>query len=365
MSIERVAPDRSAWGRVLGAGIWLVFLGNPLGALLDRSGDWQEWLGLASLGAFVVVYLVGLSLTRWVHVNGRHGTAVLLTVVMLVLFIGVIPGAGDQALTCIVFVAAIAVSTFRAWSGLVVAALLFAGVFVAGRVVDGWAAHGNDFAVLLATGAVWSFRIGFQRQAQLARAEKELSDLAIEEERSRIARDLHDILGHSLTVIAVKSELGGKLVDADPVRARSELEDIQRLARDALADVRSTTSGLRSLSLPREIAAARSALESAGIEPHLPTVADAVPSAVRELYAWTLREAVTNVIRHSSATRCDVSMSESVLSILDDGVGPGRTAGDGNGLEGLRQRVRAAGGTVTSGPGPDGRGFELRLAVRS
>lgn len=365
MSIESVGRDRSAWGRLIGAGIWLVFLGNPLGTLLSRHGDWQEWLGLSCLAGFVAVYLVGLSLTRWVHVNGRHGTAVLMTLVMLGLFVGVIPGAGDQSLTCIVFVAALAVSTFRAWSGLVVAGLLFIGVFVAGRAVDGWSAHGNDFAVLLATGAVWSFRIGFQRQAQLARAERELSELAVEEERTRIARDLHDILGHSLTVIAVKSELSGKLLDADPERARAELEDIQRLARDALADVRSTTSGLRSLSLPREIAAARSALESAGIEPHLPTVADAVPSAVRELYAWTLREAVTNVIRHSSATRCDVEMSASALTVVDDGVGPATVAGDGNGLEGLRQRVRAAGGTVSTGPGPHGRGFELRLAVTS
>ena len=365
MSIESVGRDRSAWGRLLGAGIWLVFLGNPLGTLLSRDGDWQEWLGLTCLGAFVVVYLGGLALTRWVHVNGRYGTSVVLVAAMLVLFAGVVPGAGDQALTCIVFVAALAVSTFRAWSGLVAAGLLFVGVAVAGRSVDGWSAHGNDFAVLLATGAVWSFRIGYQRQAALARAERELSDLAVEEERSRIARDLHDILGHSLTVIAVKSELSGKLLDADPERARAELEDIQRLARDALADVRSTTSGLRSLSLPREIAAARSALESAGIEPHLPTVADAVPSAVRELYAWTLREAVTNVIRHSSATRCDVEMSGTELRVLDDGVGPRAVAGDGNGLDGLRQRVRAAGGTVSTGPGPDGHGFELRLAVTS
>ena len=358
-----VTEDRSTWGRLLGAGIWLVFLGNPLGELLDRPSDWQKWLGLLCLAGFVVTYLYGLGLVRWFHVNRHYATSALFVLTLLVLFAGVVPGAGDQSLTCLVFVAALAVSTFRAWTGLLVAGTLFVAVLVVGRTVDGWSAHGNDFAILLATGAVWSFRLAWQRQAQLAQAEKELSDLAVEEERSRIARDLHDILGHSLTVIAVKSELGGKLLDSDLERARAELEDIQRLARDALADVRSTTSGLRSLSLPREIAAARSALESAGIEPHLPTVADAVPSAVRELYAWTLREAVTNVIRHSAATRCDVEMDGEVLTVVDDGIGAASTRGDGNGLEGLRQRVRQAGGTISTGPGPGGRGFEVRLVV--
>ena len=218
-------------------------------------------------------------------------------------------------------------------------------------------------AVVLAAAAVWSFRLAWQRQARLVAAERELSELAVEEERARIARDLHDILGHSLTVISVKAELAERLFDDDPDRARAELEDLQRLSRDALADVRSTAQGIRGISLPGEIASARMALESAGIEPLLPTVADEIPSRWRELFAWTLREGVTNVIRHSRATRCEVELDAGRISVIDDGRGPWADGGNGNGLDGLRQRARLVGATVTTSPGPGDRGFALTVSV--
>lgn len=144
--------------------------------------------------------------------------------------------------------------------------------------------------------------------------------------RSRIARDLHDILGHSLTVVSVKAELAERLLDVDNVRVRQELEDLQRLIRDALADVRATALGVRGISLPGEIAAARSALESAGIDPLLPTAAEGVPSRWRELFAWTIREGVTNVIRHSGATSCEISLGENGVSVVDNGHGQWNTA---------------------------------------
>ncbi len=239
--------------------------------------------------------------------------------------------------------------------------MLFAAITAAGFWVDGWSAHGNNFAVLLAAAAVWSFRLAWQRQAKLMAAEQDLSELAVEEERARIARDLHDILGHSLTVISVKAELAERLFDDDPERAKAELEDLQRLSRDALADVRSTAQGIRGISLPGEIASARMALESAGIEPLLPTVADEVPSRWRELFAWTLREGVTNVIRHSEASTCEVELDADRIRVTDDGRGPCPDDGSGNGLEGLRQRARLAGATVTTSAGPGERGFSLTV----
>jgi two-component system sensor histidine kinase DesK len=105
------------------------------------------------------------------------------------------------------------------------------------------------------------------------------------------------------------------------------------------------------------------ALESAGIEPLLPTVADEVPSRWRELFAWTLREGVTNVIRHSEASRCEVELDAERISVTDDGRGPLPNDGNGNGLEGLRQRARLAGATVTTSPGPGDRGFSLTVSV--
>jgi two-component system sensor histidine kinase DesK len=363
VSSQALPHDRARLGRLLGAGVWLFFLGNPLGALLDNGDAVQRWTGLAALVVFVPVYLHGLSRIPQFHIHRQRLLAWSYLAVLLACFAAIVPGAGDQAMTCLVFVAALAVAILPTWQAGTVVVLACGGITAAGYWVDGWSAHGNNFAVLLAAAAVWSFRLAWQRQARLTAAERDLSELAVEEERARIARDLHDILGHSLTVISVKAELAERLFDSDPDRARAELQDLQRLSRDALADVRSTAQGIRGISLPGEIASARMALESAGIEPHLPTVADEVPSRWRELFAWTLREGVTNVIRHSEASRCDVRLDVDRISVVDDGRGPCPDDGGGNGLEGLRQRARLAGATVTTSPGPDERGFALTVSV--
>lgn len=349
------------WGRLLGAGIWLAFLSNPLNDVLD-AGGWRRDLGILGLAVLVGAYLFGLSLIRTIHLHGRYGTAWALVLTTLASWAAVAPGAGDQSLTCLVFVAALATSILPQWQGLAVAFAMFVLTTVAGLTVDGWETHSNNFAVVLATAATFSFRLAWQRNARLIAAERELSEVAVEDERSRIARDLHDILGHSLTVISVKAELAGRMMDVDPERARAEIDDLQRLSRDALADVRATAQGIRGISLPGEIASARSALESAGIEPHLPTVADEVPSRWRELYAWAVREGVTNVIRHSGATRCEVEVDATGVVVRDDGTGPGGV-GNGSGLEGLRQRARLVGATVTTGPAQGGHGFELAVRV--
>ncbi len=357
--------DRARFGRLLGAGVWLFFLGNPLGALFDPNDASTRWSGVVALVVFVPVYLHGLSRIPEFHMHRQIALAWTYIAILLACFGVVVPGAGDQSMTCLVFIAALAVAILPKWQALVVVVVLFAGITVAGYVIDGWMAHGNNFAVLLAAAAVYSFRLAWQRQAKLMLAERDLSELAVEEERARIARDLHDILGHSLTVISVKAELAERLLDTDPDKARSELVDLQRLARDALADVRSTAQGIRGISLPGEIASARMALESAGIRPQLPTVADEVPSRWRELFAWVLREGVTNVIRHSEATKCEVRIDADSIRVTDDGRGLGADDGSGNGLEGLRQRARLAGATVTTGAGRDERGFSLTVSVPS
>ncbi|GAA1727997.1 sensor histidine kinase [Aeromicrobium alkaliterrae] len=356
------AAGGPTWARLLGAGIWLVFLTEPVQVLLDHDGVWGG-VGVAAVVAFVAVYLVGLLRVRRAHERREYAPSALLVAAMVVLAALTVPGAGDESLVLLVFVAALAVASLPARWAVVVTVGLVLVAAVSGRTVDGWDAHGNDLAIILAAGAVWSFRLALQRQGQLARAEQDLAELAIEEERTRIARDLHDILGHSLTVISVKSELAGRLLATDPDRARDELADVQRLARDALADVRSTTSGLQALSLPAEIAAARSALASAGIDPHLPTVAEVVPSQWRELYAWVLRESVTNVVRHSGARACWVELDERSMRVWDDGRGVDASTSSGTGLEGLRYRSRRAGAVLHTGPGPGGAGFAVEVEV--
>jgi two-component system sensor histidine kinase DesK len=202
------------------------------------------------------------------------------------------------------------------------------------------------------------------RNLDLMRARDENARLAVADERARFARDLHDILGHSLTVITVKAELASRLLDVDTERARSELSDLERLSRDALADVRRAAHGYHDLTLPGELARAREALRAADIDAELPNSTDEVPSELRELFAWTVREGVTNVIRHSGATRCTVRLAPTEVEVRDDGTGPG-TAGEeaGRGLDGLRQRAAAAGATLVTRP-VEPRGFALSVLAR-
>ncbi|MFI6364319.1 sensor histidine kinase [Nocardia sp. NPDC050630] len=204
---------------------------------------------------------------------------------------------------------------------------------------------GVPFYVSFVPALIWvarQFGLRGERLAELARRQQ--AELAIVEERNRVARDVHDILGHSLTVITVKTELAQRLIDVDLIRAKAEMADVERLAREALAGVRDTVGGLREVSLRGELATARTALAAADIDARLP---DSVPDTRHsELFGWVLREAVTNVIRHSAARHCTVMVTATSIEVVDDGRGLG-TVDSGSGLSGLRERVRAAGGTLT------------------
>ena len=196
---------------------------------------------------------------------------------------------------------------------------------------------------------------------KLRAAQQTIASLAAAEERARLARDLHDVLGHSLTVVAVKSELAGRLVELDPTRAVAEIADIESLARTALADLRAAVTSYREMSLDSELRAARTALEAAGIEPHLPPDGTAVADDLRPLFGWVVREGVTNVIRHSRASGCWIELDQHSLRVRDDGPGLA-TDGDrnGNGLLGLRERAREAGAELSAEPSVDG-GFVLSV----
>jgi two-component system, NarL family, sensor histidine kinase DesK len=198
-----------------------------------------------------------------------------------------------------------------------------------------------------------------------------LARLAVTEERLRFSRDLHDLLGHSLSLIAVKSELAMRLADADPARAGAEMADVQRAARDALREVRAAVHGYRAVELDAELAGVRAVLEAAGVRCDAGDVPDGLPPEVRSVLAWVIREGATNVIKHSEARHCAVALTayggSVVLEMRNDGVRAGdagaRPGGTGGaGLTGLAERVAALGGEVTAGRhGRDG--FLLRAAV--
>ena len=175
---------------------------------------------------------------------------------------------------------------------------------------------------------------------------------ALVAERERVARDVHDVLGHSLTALSVKAELAARLIDIDPERAKAELESIQATARQALAEVRATVGGLRAGNLEAELAAAPLVLADAGISATVVgEVADTDPRH-RALMAWVLRESVTNVVRHAQARSVVIELGADGIAVADDGAGC--TGAAGNGLRGMRERVTGAGGTLdvtTAGPG--------------
>jgi two-component system sensor histidine kinase DesK len=201
---------------------------------------------------------------------------------------------------------------------------------------------------------------------ELERTRGELARLAVADERLRFARDLHDLLGHSLSVIALKSELAGRLVESDPARAARELADVQAVTREALTEVREAVHGYRRLELGEAIDGARVALAAAGIELRLADAHPALPSDVDTVLAWAVREGTTNVIRHSGARSCAIRIhaenGTAAVEIEDDGRTAAATTENGSGLLGLRERAQRLRGTVEAGARPGG-GFRLALTV--
>lgn len=210
---------------------------------------------------------------------------------------------------------------------------------------------GDTFAVVI---AVMAFALAFsvgtgieqgRMREALNRAEERTAVLAVAAERERIGRDLHDILGHSLTAIAIKADLVGRLIGRDDEAARAEVGTLGDVARQALADVRATASGMREVRLAAEIAAARSVLEASGVECRTPSALPVLDDAHSELFGYVVREAVTNVVRHAGASVCTIAADEGWVSVTDDGggipAGARRT-----GLHGLAERVEACGGTL-------------------
>lgn len=195
--------------------------------------------------------------------------------------------------------------------------------------------------------------------ARLRIAREEIEHLAKVAERERIARDLHDLLGHTLSLVILKSELASKLADRDPERAFSEIRDVERIARDALSEVRSAVAGYRSGGLEAEVQHARNALSSAGATFAAELPKTQLPPAHEAVLCLAVREAVTNIVRHAGARHCSLSLAVTdvvTLTISDDG--RGGNAPFGSGLTGMRERVEVLGGTLTR----DGRGG-TRLTV--
>jgi two-component system sensor histidine kinase DesK len=360
--MSETRPSQQARLGPLFAGIWLFFLLDPLLEGWDHRDEARGVAGIVATLAFAATYM-----SLWFRVRqDRSRMAAQPPLSFTAPYLGglLLLGAlmvaclGEKGLASAVYLAVAAVMVLPLRLAVAAVAGLVVGSLALSAVEDWGSQAGLVFGILAASVAIIGMRTVVRRNLELLRAEQENAGLAVENERSRFARDLHDILGHSLTVITVKAELAGRLLDIDRERARTELADLERLSRDALADVRRAVEGYRELTLPGELARARAALAAAEIEARLPNSADEVPTELRELFAWTVREGVTNVIRHSGARSCEVRLTASSAEISDDGRGADQP-GTGSGLTGLRERAAAVGASVvTQHLSP---GFSLRV----
>ncbi|MGK5545069.1 sensor histidine kinase [Streptomyces sp. URMC 127] len=356
--------------KLIWIGIWFAYMAAPVEDLLgDHHTLTGDVLGGAGLLAFVAGYLalVFRHTSRPLE-RGR----VLISLALLVLLATVLTltlGGAWLVLfvyTCVATGAVLPTKLSRALIPLVTGVL--AGL---GAITPGALEYLPQLAIPALLGGF--AMIGVRQMALTTRALREaratVAHLAANEERLRLARDLHDLLGHSLSLITLKSELAGRMLPGKPEQAARQVADIERVSRQALVDVREAVSGFRRPTLEAELAGARTALAAAGIAADVSGAATAHPGLAPDeegALAWALREAVTNVVRHSGARRCEIALTqegdELCLTVVDDGRGPG--GAHGNGLTGLSERLALADGRLETGPGPR-RGFRLRAFVPS
>jgi two-component system sensor histidine kinase DesK len=367
------ANVREALGKAGWIVIWLVFLSSPVQDLLSGhhtpAGTAAGWVGLA---AFVAVYLALLLRRMSTAFTGPVITLLVIALGVLAVVLSLTLGPAWLALFVYVSVSCGAVLGLRTayWAiPLTTAVFVLVGLRVGGTD----AVSGLFLLVLLIGFAMTGVRQLVLTTVELRKARATVAQLAANEERLRLARDLHDLLGHSLSLITLKSELAGRMLPAHPDKAAQQVADIESVSRQALVDVREAVTGYRRPRLAAELAGAQVALTAAEVTADLPAEPglDGVPEESEAALAWALREAVTNVVRHSGARRCTVALVRRQtldgpmleLSVEDDGAGgvPGPGGGSGNGLTGLTERLEKAGGSLEAGRA--GRGFRLVARV--
>ncbi|WP_412028169.1 sensor histidine kinase [Deinococcus yunweiensis] len=349
MHVNVAARQRGVWAWF--PLLWLVFLAYPVLGFFDHPRPADEGLLFwAVLAGFVAVYARVFFVrqpehaVRWAVAGWAYALAG---------YFVLLPMIGGTATAFLIyggsiigFQGRVAVALWLAFVNLVVMVTPFwSGTYALEDLA--WLAPNLVFTLVAAYANHASYRRTVA-DARLAQVQAEKEKLAADAERERIARDLHDLLGHTLSVIVLKSELAGKLAERDPARAAAEIREVERISREALSEVRSAVSGYRGSGLGAELARAKVALDTAGVKLSVTEALPTLPPATEQAAAMLLREAITNVVRHAHARAVEVSLTRAGhgwrLVIRDDGVGG--TASEGSGLTGMRERLRAIGGTL-------------------
>jgi two-component system, NarL family, sensor histidine kinase DesK len=364
--------------RGFGAGVWLIYLVIPLAPVVGHGHSVLYTAGAIALTVAFGAIFLALIMT-WagppLRVERRGAERVFALLFAIAVAASIIYG--SAAVTMWIFVSSAAAWTIKGQRR----ALRVLGVVVACYVVFGLTSHLNTenfllnlLPLVLVGGVVIGFRRRMELARELTRARAEIERMAAAEERLRLARDMHDLTGQSLSMITLKSELAARLADRLPVgperdRVRDEVEQIAAISRQTLHDIRQAISGYRRPTLAVEIITARSALESAGITAHddagLTLASGTFDAEAEAALAWCLREAVTNAVKHSSARNCHITLTESgdavSLTVTDDGCGVIHPKTNGAGLRGMSERLSAVSGRLELRPGADG--FRLVATV--
>jgi two-component system sensor histidine kinase DesK len=366
-----IADDRveAMWNRRLWSRFVLMYVCTASSTVIYLAGHPPVWQAVLVLSAAVVTTVLGMRTTFSRRIPWVSRLPFWPSFVGLVVFcLGMPAVAGPEWTVNVTWIGAA-----TGWMGgrWVAARLLALGVVVAAVA---WA-DGLELPLVVWVGLMCVIVGFFTNQArtqygmfaELQASRRERARLAVADERDRIARDLHDLVGHSLSVIAVKTELARRLVSVDPAKAENELADIDTVVRRALSEVRQAVTNYRQPTLAGELASAGRAAASAGIDCRVESPESwSLPAPVDGTLAWTVREGVTNVLRHSRAAHCWINLSIAACTasvrITDDGAGSSTSDGRGNGLVGLAERVQALGGTMTSGTRAGG-GFFVEVRV--
>ncbi|MGW4165462.1 histidine kinase [Streptomyces chartreusis] len=369
---QRPENRKQRFVKLLWTGIWLVYLSAPASDLLHGGhSTGVRILGWIGLAAFVTWYMLLLFRTG----RGERNSVVLASLGVLAAQSTILAlTLGREWLVLFVYVsiasgAALPLRMAR-WTIPGASALMTLIAFATPGGKEFLA--GLLIPALLGGFAMTGVRELIRTTVALREARATVAQLAANEERLRLARDLHDLLGHSLSLITIKSELAGRMLPGHPDKAAQQVADIEQVSRQALVDVREAVSGYRRPRLAAELAGARVALAAAEVTAELPAEPDltGVPEDSETALAWALREAVTNVVRHSGARRCTVELLRRQtldglvleLSVEDDGSGDGG-GGPGHGLTGLTERLTKAGGTLEAGGTRNGFRLTARVPV--
>jgi two-component system, NarL family, sensor histidine kinase DesK len=363
--------------RFMALGIWLVFILVPVAdAITNKGSEPEHLLAIGAAVAFTATY-IWFVLTVMSDYDDWRPFAMAAALLVLA---GILTVA-DRASWGFLFTYVAACIGLAVPSSVGIPAVVACGALAAicsllggssGGSAVGWASSSIGVGLLLVL--VRDMRV---RNEELREARAELARAAVTAERERFARDLHDLLGHTLSVIAIKAELAGRLLPDHVDRAAAEVADVEQVARQALGEVRQAVSGYRQPTLDGELEGARVALSAAGIDAEFDRSPVTLDPEVEAVLAWAVREGATNVIRHSRASHCQVKVSAGIanaaVEVIDDGVGEasarltadGRSANGnaGHGLEGLAERAERLRGRIEAGRRPEGHGFRLAVSV--